>query len=247
MADVENKQVTTKRDSVLERLKSRYPDKNFADDESIYGQINEDYDANDAELAGYKEREAGLVDLFSKNPSFAQFVAEAANGEDPWISVIKHLGIDGITDILNNPEKQKEYAEANADFVQRLAKEKELEEEYNKNLDETLSVLEEIQKEKGLSDEQMDAAYALIKKIAAEAIVGKFTRESVEMALNALNHDADVETARTEGTIAGKNAKVEETLRKKKEGDVPLGGGGGNAPTQPKKSYSIFDEARGAN
>ena len=39
MAEVENKQVKSRRDAMLERLKGRYPDKDFADDESIYGQI----------------------------------------------------------------------------------------------------------------------------------------------------------------------------------------------------------------
>ena len=182
---VDNKQVKKGREAVLERLKVRYPDKDFSDDEAIFEQIDGDYGDYDTEIGGYKEREKGIVDLFDRNPSFAMFVADAAHGKDPWIAVIERLGIDGITDLLNNPEKQKEYAEANAKYVERLGKEKELEEEYNNNLTESLALLEQIQQEKMLSDDVMDAAYALINKIAMEAILGKYTAETVNMALNA--------------------------------------------------------------
>ena len=248
MAEVENKQVKSRRDAMVERLKNRYPDKEFADDEAIYGQISDDLDGLDEEIKGYKEREAGLVDLFDKNPSFAMFVADAAKGEDPWIAVIKRLGIDGITDLLNNPEKQEEYAKANADYVERLGKEKELEDEYNKNLTESLALLEKIQQEKGLSDDVMDAAYALVNKIAMEAILGKYTEETVNMALKAITHDADVENARTEGTIAGKNAKIEEKVRKPQmEESTPALSGSNNGASVRRGGYSIFDAAREAN
>lgn len=247
MAEVENKQVKSRRDAMLERLRGRYPDKDFADDESMYGQIYEDYDNYDSDINGFKEREASLVDLFNKNPSAARFITDLAKGEDPWIAVIKRLGIDGITDLLNNPEKQEEYAKANADYVERLGKENALEEEYNENLSESLALLERIQQEKQLSDEQMDAAYALITKIANEAIMGKFSEETVNMALNALNHDTDVENARAEGAIAGKNAKIDEKLRTKNEGDGMPNSASGNAQApQRSRGFSIFEEARGA-
>ena len=244
MAEVDNKQVKKGREAVLERLKVRYPDKDFSDDEAIFEQIDGDYGDYDTEIGGYKEREKGIVDLFDRNPSFAMFVADAAHGKDPWIAVIERLGIDGITDLLNNPEKQKEYAEANAKYVERLGKEKELEEEYNNNLTESLALLEQIQQEKMLSDDVMDAAYALINKIAMEAILGKYTAETVNMALNAITHDADVENARTEGTIAGKNAKIEEKIRKRKMGDgTPALSGSVNAPIAKNNRRSILEMA----
>lgn len=248
MAEVENKQVKSRRDAMVERLKGRYPEKEFVDDEAIYGQIYDDYDNYDNDIEGFKEREASLVDLFNKNPSAARFITDLAKGEDPWIAVIKRLGIDGITDLLNNPEKQEEYAKANADYVEKLGKETALEDEYNANRSESLALLERIQGEKQLSDEQMDAAYALITKIAKEAIMGKFSEETVNMALNALNHDTDVENARAEGAIAGKNAKIDEKLRKADEGDgMPMSGSGNSTKAQRPVGYNIFAEARGAN
>ena len=105
-----------------------------------------------------------------------------------------------------------------------------------------------MQTERGLSDEQIDNAMDLVMKITNEAIMGKFTPETIDMALKAINHDAEVEAARAEGEVAGKNAKIDETLRKPKAGDgLPAMGGTNNGPTRRKQGgTSLFDMAREA-
>jgi hypothetical protein len=50
-------------------LKAKYPDREFADDEALFGQINDDYDGYDKELSGYKEREKALSGYFAFNRS----------------------------------------------------------------------------------------------------------------------------------------------------------------------------------
>ena len=45
MAD--NKEVKSKRDLFSDRMKGKYPDKQFDDDEALFGQINDDYDDYD--------------------------------------------------------------------------------------------------------------------------------------------------------------------------------------------------------
>ena len=135
----------SKRDLFGERLKKKYPDRDYADDEALFGQINDDN-----ELGQYKERESRLTDLLSKDNRAAQFIADMANGNDPWLAVIERLGIDGITDLMNDPSKQEAYAEANKKYVERLAKEKSLEEEYEKNMREvTLPMLEKMKQRMG--------------------------------------------------------------------------------------------------
>lgn len=231
----------SRRDSVMERLKKKYPDREYADDEALFGQINDDYEDYD----GYKDRESKLVDMFNKDSRSAQFITDMARGEDPWINVIKRLGIDGITDLLNDPSKQEVYAEANKEYVEKLAREKELEEEYKTNLQASLEQLEKVQKERGLSDEQIDAAYDLINQIANDAVLGKLSEQTIDMALKAVNHDSDVQNANNEGMIAGKNTRAEEKLRKPKKGDgVPNLQGSNNAPSNKQAhKKSIFDWA----
>lgn len=241
-------QPKSKREQFLERLKKKYPEVDFEDDDSVFGKVGEDYDEHENQLNQYKEREGRITDLFSKDPRSAQFIIDIAKGKDPWVAIIERLGIDGITDIMNDPTKQEEYAKANEAYVQRLAKEKTLEEEYQKNFAESMDLLERIQQERKLGDDTIDAAMELIIRIANEAIVGKFTEETIGMALNAITHDADVENANSEGVIAGRNAKIEEKVRKPKAGDgIPhLAGSNNNPEPMRTKGESIFDIARSA-
>lgn len=239
----------SKRDQFGERLKKKYPDREYADDEALFGQIDEDYANYDDQINQYQEREGRITDLFSTNPSAAHFFIDMAKGNDPWIGTIERLGIDGVTDLLNDPSKREQYVEANKRYLERVAKEKELEAEYNKNMQEvTLPMLDRLKQERGIDDETIDEAWTFLHKMADEVILGNFTEETMNMALNAINHDADVANARTEGNVAGRNAKIKETLRKPQSGDgTPTLAGSNNTPTsQRRRPMNIFDYADAA-
>ena len=53
MSDI--KKVKSNRELYNERLKAKYPDREFADDEAIFGQINDDFAHYEQELSGYQE------------------------------------------------------------------------------------------------------------------------------------------------------------------------------------------------
>lgn len=240
----EYKQVKSRRDQFGERLKKKYPDRQYADDEALFGQINDDYDEYDNQLSGYKERESKLTDMFTNDPRSAQFITDMAQGKDPWTSLINRIGIDGVKEMLDDPAKMDEFAASNKEYVDRMAKEKGLEEEWGKNMKTTLTMFEQKQQEHGLTDEQIDAVADYVKEITNDAVIGIIKPETVDMVLKALNHDADVTTASAEGEIRGKNAKAEAQLRKPKRGDgTPTLGGANNAPAPSRQKGSIFDIA----
>lgn len=243
----EEKQVKSRRDQLNERLKKKYPDREYADDEALFGQINDDYDEYDKTLSGYKERESKLTDLFTRDPRSAEFITDMAQGKDPWSSLINRIGIDGVKEILDDPARMEEFAKNNKEYVDRVAKQKGLVEEWEKNMTATLSMLEQKKQELGLTDEQLDAAADWIKEVTNDAVIGIIKPETLEMALKAINHDADIAAASAEGEIRGKNAKVEATLRRSKRGDgTPTLAGANNAPAPARQKGSIFDIADGA-
>lgn len=236
----ENQEQKSKRDLYLERLKAKYPDREYADDEAIFGQADEDYNNYENELNGYRDREEKFTDMLSNNPRAAQFVADMANNKDPWIAVVERLGSDGVIEIVNDPAKKAEYEEANKKYVERLAREKELEAEYEKNQAESIKLREQLDEQYG--EAVVDEALGVIDQIVKDAIMGKITKETFGMALKVVKHDADMENARSEGEIAGRNAKIEEKMRKQKAGDgLPMGGGSSQMPVAPKKK-GFFDD-----
>lgn len=238
-------QKPSNRERYLERMKARFPDREFADDEELYGQINDDYDEYDKQINGYKEQEKTLSDLMTSDPRAGYFLNDWRNGEDPLLSYVKRFGPE-LKEALESPEKAEALAEANKEYAERVAKSEEYEAEYQKNLEESNAVIDELQAEEGLSDEEIDERLQFIMKMTQDAILGKFTKESLQMAAKAINHDADVELADAEGEIRGRNAKIEEKLRRKKRGDgtANIAGKNGGAGAPQQKGSSIFDLAR---
>lgn len=63
----QNQQITkpTRKETAIGRLKKKYPDKKFEDEEEIYGQIVDDYDALDSEVAKYKSEQEALYEVLA--------------------------------------------------------------------------------------------------------------------------------------------------------------------------------------
>ncbi|MBD5230811.1 MAG: App1 family protein [Bacteroidales bacterium] len=241
----ETPQVKSRRESQIERLRKKYPEKKFEDDEEIYGQIYDDYDEYDKELEGYRGREKQLSDMFAADPRSAQFLTDMHRGEDPVLGLVRNFGVE-IKDVLDDPEMQDKIAEANKEFVERTAKSKKLDEEYETNMDATLETLRKFQEERGMSDEDVDKIVDFLLTIVRDGVMGKFSVETLDLACKAMNYDMDVAAAGEEGEVAGRNAKISEKLRRGAKGDgtAPLGGkhGEGN-PSAARKNQSIFDLA----
>lgn len=241
-----NEEIMSNRDRYTERLKAKYPDKEYVDDEALFGQINDDYDNYDNELSGYREREKALSDLFASNPRSAAFLIDWRKGEDPIIGMIRKFG-DDFKAALEDPEKQEALAAANKEFAERIAQEEKYEGEYQKNINETLATLEAMQQEEGLSNEDIDSAMDFLVAIVRDGIMGKFTRESVNMALKAIKHDSDVEQADREGEVRGRNANIKEKLRKsgKNDGTAILGSKNGGGAKREMPDLGVIDHNYG--
>ena len=242
MAKTENQQVKSKRELMTERLQSRFPDKDFTDEESLFGTISDDYDKYDKDLSDYQEREKAFSDMFTKDPRSASFIQSWRNGDDPVLVLVRSFGTD-IKDALDDPERQEEIAAANKDFVERVAKEKELEEQYQQNRAASQTTIEQLQTENNLTDEQVDEALLLLVRNATDIVMGKFTPEALDMAMKAINHDQDVALAERAGEVRGKNTKAEERLRKPNGDGMPAlnGKNGGGARPKPQRSYGALD------
>lgn len=251
MENTSKETVTSKRELALQRLKSKYPEDNFDDDEAVFGRINGDYDDYDRQIkerddriAGYEADEKALGEMFSSDPRSAMFMSKWSKGGDPSIALIQEFGND-IIDIINDPKRQQEVAEANKAFAARVAKNKEYEEEYKKNLDRSMQTIEDM-KAKGVSDDEIDAIMSATIAIVSDGLRGIFSPETLDMVRKAISHDKDVSVASEEGEIRGRNAKIEERLRRPAKGDgtPALGGGnGGNAPAgKPMGALERFGE-----
>lgn len=245
----ENNPVISRRDQHLNRLRTKYPDKKFEDDEEIFGQISDDYDQFEQENSAMKEREKSMSNMFRENPQAAFFLNDMREGKDPVMSLVRRLGIE-VKDVLDDPSMQDEIEKANKEYLERVAKSRQLDEEYERNMENTLNkTLPEYQQQNGLTDEEIDAIGAAWIQIIREGIMGILSTETITLIAKALNHDTDVASAQEEGEIAGRNAKIVERKRNAKKGDgiQNLNGRNGTPSQRANKPQSVFDLAREAD
>lgn len=235
----------SKRDITLERLKVKYPDGNFEDEEAVFSQINSDYDNYESEINALQDREQAFGDMLASDPRSAAFLMDWKNGEDPVVGMVRKFGVE-IKDVLDDPDMQDKIAEANKEYLERVAESKELESMYEKNLTESLAMLEKLQAEKGYSDEQIDGAVEWLMQVYRDVVVGKFAPEVIDMAMKAQNYDDDLAQAEAEGEVRGRNAKIEEKLRTRKAGDGIVTLSGNSGERGPRKPQSMFDLANEA-
>ena len=143
--ETENKEVKTKRDILLERMRGKYPDRDFSDDDGLYDAVIGDFDDYESTVAKHKEVDDKLSGMFESNPQFAGMFLSALNGDrNPVLSMIETYG-DDFRSYLDDPENAESIAEANAKFVERLNGEKELEAKYEANLEQSLKIADEIE------------------------------------------------------------------------------------------------------
>lgn len=91
-----------------------------------------------------------------------------------------------------------------------------------------------------------DPLLPFLTQLATELESGLISDDTRRLLTNALNYDADMIRARTEGELAGRNAAVEEHLMGHDNSDgVPHPGCGQGASTTVRP-FSIFDLARDA-
>lgn len=238
-----------KKDAVINRIRNKYPDKQYENDEAYFGQINDDYDEYDKKVGDltaanedYKKRESAFSDLFAKDPRSANYLMRWKDGEDPAIALVREYG-DDVMEIIKDPARQEEVAAANKEFAARVAKEKELEGQYNDNLKQSIAMLDEFASQ-GMDDDQIDEIMKDYITLATDALQGKFTKEGFDMIRKAKNFDSAVANANEEGVVRGRNEKIEEKLAKPMKGDghAPLGGETGmQADKAPRKPLGALD------
>lgn len=247
MEAIENKEVMTSRDRIKDRYAKKYPEKDFTAEDSanvLDDEIIAELEAYDAEVEGYRMNDKKLKDLFNSDPRSGRFmVSWAAEGGNPIQYLLDIFGPD-LVDAMQSEEGRAKIVESTNKYLEQKAENEKGEAERVANYEQSVNDLVAFAEEKGISEEQAVEVFEKVNQIAFDVIDGKYTRDAYEMAFNAMNYSADVETARHEGEVAGRNAKIEEKLAKvEKPVDMPpsVGGQGAAVSEQPKpKRTNMF-------
>lgn len=227
------------------RFQQKHPDANIEDEEVLYGAINDDYDKYDSDLDDATSREQAMVELYTNDPRTAALLTAWKNGEDPMLFLIRNYG-DDFLDALRDEARQEEFAKAYGEYLEKVAKSKEFEDKYQENLQHSIETLDQMVAGGEISAEDCDAVVGNITNTISDGIYGKYDRETILMYLKALHHDEDVAEADYAGEIRGRNAKIEEKLRKGTQGDgtANIYGRNGGRTTEAMPNLGAIDQYR---
>lgn len=247
MANSNDNMTPSARESLLSRARERYPDRNFADIGAAPAEGTADLDEAINEMltdystrqATYDENNNKLRDLLISDPSAAEFVQKWVETGDPRTALVEIFGDDlGMTE-----EGRSNFKSQLDDWRERKSANDALEAEAESNWQASLSALKQWGDGRGLSLEQERDVMLRLLAITFNGMENKYGTEDFDLALNAINHDTDVASARQEGEVAGRNERIAATRRERTAaGNMPPAPTGrqGGAMGEPKPQKRSF-------
>lgn len=232
METTEKQPITDYKGQILERMKSRYPDRNFDEVESPDGIISkssleesiaEALADDENRINEYSEKQKTyeadaevLSTVFNKSPRAAIFLTTLAATGNPAAAIYKAYGADALK-ALEEGKASEFITEMEAKDAATREEDAKFEEEKEANLKASFEALDAWGNEKGLSDEDKINVFMRFYNILQDATIGKYSIDLFEMGWKADHYGEDVENARHEGEVTGRNAKIQEMARKRRD------------------------------
>lgn len=255
MAETDNKQVRLGNDRLRERFSKSMPDRKFEGetaDNDLMGAAADELDRYEGENSRYREAAEKFDSLFGQDDRMAALVRAAAEGQDPMTFLIENFG-DDFMEALQSDEGKEKFEKARDKWLKSKADDEAADAESMKNLEKSMETLRSFADANGLSDDDAVDLFMKVHSFVEQGLDCIYTEEMFRMAHNALNYDKDVQLARREGEVTGRNANIRRRLAENEtNGAVPtLGGRNGgsseNAPAPKPSSIGMFGDIQVPN
>lgn len=251
----ENQNVTDYGSQILDRMKSRYPDRNYLSEdgsispnslnESIIQALTED----ESRMKDYEEKQARyeantskLSNLFANSDRAAVFLNVLAETGNPAVAIGKAYGNDAMK-AFQDGNAAEMIAKIEQDDAERKSADEEWLSTKESNARASIEELDAWGDEKGLDDEGKAAIFKEAYDLVSDAGEGKYSRRLFDMVYRAKNYDTDIENARREGEVTGRNANIQaQKMKRNMQSGMPpqLSGRGvaaSDTPATRKKSF----------
>lgn len=252
--DAGKEPVKSSKELFLEKFSSRFPDANTDDEDGFYRMLGEEFDRIDRSDKAQKE----LGELLASDPRSAGFLMVLRKGGNPMEYLIEQYG-DDFREALNDEEKAKELSAAFSKYAEKQAKNRELQEQAEKNMQRMLDELDAAKSEGSFTDEDAVKAYGYLYGdggLLDRIITNDIMKDDWMMLMKAADYDAmksrgeqEAAQAREEGEIAGRNANIDLNKRKRTKAgnmpaNVPSGRGSDSGGKQKDETLEFFDRRR---
>ena len=242
----------SKKDTYLDGFRQRHPDWKDDDEEGFYGALSAD-DASSAEkMKGYEDREEQVTKALAGSPMNAALFVDAMDGTPIPLALLKRFP-EEIKAYLNDPDNAEALEKTFEEHAKKVEDNKKLEEEKAANNAETNAMLDGLVESGEYTEDEINDCLKYLATIATGLMVDKCDKEWLDFAKKAINHDKDVDAARSEGEIAGRNANIKAQRKetaKAAENHAGLGTSnanavrGGNSVQMPRERKTMWAGAK---
>lgn len=238
---MENTDNQSYKDRLRSRYASRYPEDDLNDDEQLGARIADELDEFDRRMKEYEDKNARMVALFTKDPRSAEFLNAWAAGGDPLVFLLDTFG-DEFKEALESEDGRKAFVESHEKWLKRQAEDKEARDKSEENFRKSLDDLESFRQEHNLSEQEAADVFKRVHQVGANVIDGIYTPEDYLMALRSMRYEGDIEAARADGKIEGRNEKIEEKLHRDEQLEqIPPDVAGSGAAAKPREQKPVYD------
>lgn len=218
------------RDLFYERIRTNFPDSNYDEDEDgYYRDALSRMDALEKDSKTLKDLTSKLETRLGADPQEAEVMLDWLDGVDIRTAIARHMGAEALSAPEEGSEEYESWKKAGDDRRKELDDMKAKVDEYRTNAEASAAALKEFAQENGLDEEQ---AAELERYIAEEFLpniyAGKLGKDFYGFIQHGRNYDADIEGAREQGRVDGRNEKIEAEKKHLEGSGLPSAKSGGN-------------------
>lgn len=222
-----------------ERLTKAFPDRKFEKPED-YDTAMDEHLTN---LEGYMDRgkkaNQKLLGLFESEPAVGEMVRDMMNGASFREAVARHFSADDFTAVDGDPDYEGWQKNAK-ERDEKMNKRRDYEKTYAENVELSQKEVEAWGKENNMDDKTMDEFLGKIEAVLDDFHNGKITKDTLMLMQRAFNYDKDIEDAKKDARVAGRNEKIVAEKEKQPEqtGDgLPRPDKASDAPKEGPENY----------
>ena len=206
----ENRNLRKSRDLLVERILHRYPARRVDSDDDLFDAL-EEYDSyRNERYERLADDQSKLCKLFMSNPKMGAFISDVIGGEDALIACVRYFGKD-MLDCAEDEGRMEEVRKANDEYLSRMARFGELENQMRENLKNSTRCMERFKSEKGMSDEEFESFLDRVYHLCNHVFMGELNDEVLGLLFKGLYYDRDLSCAEREAEVRGRAYRFRKT------------------------------------
>lgn len=226
----------------LERLRKRYPDREFTDEAAAKDEFYADYDRTLGEYDALRGENARILETLQDNPEFAQVFARIRDGMPLRVALARVIDFDAAKPVEGDPDYEDFMREA-GEFKKRQAEVAERRKRIEENQARSRMEIDDFFEKVGADDEEQTGFADFLQGLFDDVFEGNMGKVVLGKLWQAYKYDEDVEAARKAGETEGRNETIETRRTKTKATDgLPDAGAAMAEKTAPKRM--VLDTSR---